>query len=167
MPANKKPRKAYRPKHILADPVGFVTERITPLSQHETYLLDWQLKNSGALTALMQGRANKRDMDTLIAMSNIVEALYRLGFGKEYKDVAVSGREAILKIVWRAVDKLKFIPTGPEIKALNELMELHDAQMEVITVQDMEDAIAFAKKLIREKHAAMLPHVPVELQEKV
>ena len=167
MPANKKPRKAYRPKHILADPVGFVTERITPITRHDSYLLDLQLKNSGAMAALMQGRASKRDMDILIAMSNIVEALQQQGFGKDYGEVAVSGREAIMKIVWRAVDKLKFIPTGPEIKALNELMELHDAQMEVITVQNLEDAIAFAKKLIREKHAAMLPHVPVELQEKV
>jgi len=167
MATNKKPRKAYKRKHILADPVGFVTERITPITRHETYLLDLQLKNSAAMQALLQGRASKRDMDILIAMSNIVEALQQGGFGKEYAGVALAGREAILKIVWRAVERLKFIPTGPEIVALNELMELHDAQMEVITVQHLDDAITLAKKLIRDKHAAMLPHVPAELQEKV
>lgn len=167
MPANKKPRKPYKRKHILADPVGFVTERITPITKHETYLLDLQLKNSTAMAALLQGRATKRDMDILIAMSNIVDALQRNGFGKDYEEAAIAGREAILKIVWRAVDKLKFIPTGPEIKALNELMELHDAQMEVTTVQDLEAGIALAKELIRTKHATMLPAVPAELQEKV
>lgn len=144
--------------------MGFVTERITPITKHESYLIDLQLKNSQAMAALLQGRATKRDMDTLIAMSNIVEALQRNGFGTDYTDVAVDGREAILKIVWRAVDKLRFVPTGPEINALNLLMELHDAQMEIITVQDMEAAIALAKKLIRDKHAAMLPAVPKELQ---
>ena len=164
MPANKKPRKKYKRKHTLQDPVGFVTERLTPVAKHESYLIDLQIKNSQAMAALLQGRATKRDMDILIAMSNTVEALQRNGFGADYADVAVNGREAILKIVWRAVDKLRFVPTGPEINALNMLMELHDAQMEIITVQDMEDGIKLAKQLIKDKHAAMLPAVPKELQ---
>ena len=164
MAANKKPRKKYRPKPVLADPVGFVTERITPVAQHDSYLLDLKIRNSGAMAALMQGRADKRDMDTLIAMSNIVEALHALGFGKEYGEVAIAGREAILKIVWRAVERLRFVPTGPEIQALNLLMELHDAQMDVITVQDMESAIVYAKRQLRGKNLTVLPHVPLELQ---
>jgi hypothetical protein len=163
MPANKKPRKKYTPKPILQDPVGFVTERITPITQQGGYLLDLKLKNSAAMSALMQGRASKRDMDILIAMSNIVEALHALGFGKEYGEVAVGGREALLKIVWRAVDRLRFVPTGPEIQALNLMMELHDAQMDVITVQDMEKAIAHAKRLLRTGNAVKLPPVPKEL----
>ena len=134
------------------------------MASHSTYLLDLQIKNSSAMTALLQGRANKRDVDTLIDMSNIVEALQRKGFGRDYADVAVDGREAILKIVWRAVDKLRFVPTGPEIQALNRLMELHDAQMEAITVKDLEEAIVLAKRLIKDKHAAMLPAVPEELR---
>jgi hypothetical protein len=167
MPANKKPRKKYKPKPILQDPVGFVTERITPVAKHDSYLLDLKIRNSGAMAALMQGHATKRDMDTLIAMSNITEALHALGFGKEYGEVAVDGREAILKIVWRAVDKLRFVPTGPEIQALNTLMELHDAQMDVITVQDMEKALVYAKKQLRDKKATKLPPVPAQLQEPV
>jgi hypothetical protein len=167
MATNKKPRKKYRPKPVLADPVGFVTERITPITQHDTYLLDLQLKNSASMAALMQGRASKQDMDILIAMSNITEALYAMGFGKDYGEVAIAGREAILKIVWRAVDKLRFVPTGPEIQALNTLMELHDAQMDVITVQDMENAITYAKKQLRDKKATKLPPVPAQLQEPV
>jgi hypothetical protein len=141
-----------------------VGENIRPVASHSTYLLDLQIKNSSAMTALLQGRANKRDVDTLIDMSNIVEALQRKGFGRDYADVAVDGREAILKIVWRAVDKLRFVPTGPEIQALNRLMELHDAQMEAITVKDLEEAIVLAKRLIKDKHAAMLPAVPEELR---
>ena len=42
-------------------------------------------------------------------------------------------------------------------KALNELMELHDAQMEVITVQDMCNAIERAKATIRHGKAMELP----------
>jgi hypothetical protein len=42
-------------------------------------------------------------------------------------------------------------------------MELHDAQMEVITVKDMGRAIDLAKRLLRAKQAAPLAPVPKEL----
>jgi hypothetical protein len=61
------------------------------------------------------------------------------------------------------VDKLRFTPTGPEIQALNSLLELHDEQMQVITVGDMDRAIALSKKLIRNKQATRLPDPPKEI----
>ena len=158
MAANKKPRKRYKPKPILWDTMAYVQQELTPVSKHDSYLLDLQLKNSQAMTALLRGTATKEDMDTLIAMSNITESLRLMGFGKEYLEVAVAGREALINIAVRAVKVLRFVPTGPEIKALNELMELHDAQMEVITIQDMCNAIDRAKALIRKGQATKIPN---------
>lgn len=157
MSTNKKPRKKYRPKRILLDTMGYVKQELTPVSKHDSYLLDLQLKNSQAMMALLRGAATKTDMDVLIAMSNITESLRLMGFGKEYAEVGVAGREALIGISFRAVKLLRFTPTGPEIKALNELMELHDAQMEVITVQDMCNAIERAKATIRSGKATALP----------
>lgn len=165
MPSNKKPRKAYRPRPVLADPMGYVRESLVPIAQHESYLIDLKIRNSLAMAALLRGGAAKGDMDMLIAMSNIVEALCALDFGSEHKAVAVDGREAILRIVFRAVEKLRFTPTGPEIGALNALMELHDAQMDAITVGDMERALAYAKAQMRNKKVTRLPPVPAELLE--
>ena len=158
MAANKKPRKRYKPKPILWDTMAYVQQELTPVSKHDSYLLDLQLKNSQAMAALLHGTAAKEDMDTLIAMSNITESLRLMGFGKEYLEVAVAGREALIRIAVRAVKVLRFVPTGPEIKALNELMELHDAQMEVITIQDMCNAIDRAKALIRKGQATKIPN---------
>lgn len=166
MPSNKKPRKAYRPKGVLLDPMGYVRESLVPIAQHESYLIDLKIRNSLAMAALLRGGASKGDMDMLIAMSNIVEALCAHGFGDEHKAVAVDGREAILSIVFRAVEILRFTPTGPEIVALNTLMELHDAQMAVINIRDMERALAYAKAQMRNKNVTRLPHVPAALLEK-
>ena len=127
-------------------------------------MLPWA--NSLAMSALLRGGASKGDMDMLIAMGNIVEALCALGFGGEHKAVAVDGREAILRIVFRAVEKLRFTPTGPEIVALNTLMELHDAQMDVINIRDMERALSYAKAQMRNKNVTRLPPVPAALLEK-
>lgn len=163
MPANKKPRRKYKPKAQLVNPIEYVLETISPLRAAGSYLLDLKLQNHSAMTELLAGRATKTHMNTLIAMSNICEALQRRGFGVEYKDVTTEGRYALLSVLFRAVEKLKFVPTGPEISMLNTLMELHDAQMDVITVEDMDKALILAKREIRRKHAVVLPPLPKEL----
>lgn len=152
-------RSSYRPKGRIQNPIAYVMESLTRVASHDSYLIDLKIKNSQAMLALMRGEATKRDMDTLIAMSNIVEALYRLGFGSEYKEVGIGGREAILNIVHRAVTTSRFVPTAEQIKALQLLMELHDAQMDVITIKDMERALALTKTEFLNKRATALPQV--------
>lgn len=163
MPTSSKPRRKYRPKSRLVNPIDYVLESFAPLESAGTYLMDLKLVNHSAMTELLAGRATKKHMDSLIAMSNICEALQRAGFGVEYKDVTTEGRYAILAISIRAVEKLRFVPTGPEIQMLNRLMELHDAQMDIITVQDMEKAINTAMRELKKKRAVVLPPLPKEL----
>lgn len=110
---------------------------------------------------LLQGRADKQDLNTLIAMSNITEMLQEMGFGADYENVCVDGREALIGIIMRAVNIKRFTPTGKEIQSLNTLMELHDAQMDVITVKNMDEAIRLAKMKIAHKKATVLPDVEV------
>jgi hypothetical protein len=155
-------RSKYRPKPTLVNPVGYVIESLKPVTFHESYLIDLKIKNSEAMVALLRGNATHDDLDLLVAMSNVTEALYQLGFGKDYKDVAIDGREAILRIVYRAVEHKRFTPTGPEIQALNRLMELHDAQMDVITIKDMERALKFIDTKMRHKEATNLPRIKHE-----
>ena len=157
MPVSNKPRKKYRPRARLANPMEYVLEGFAPLESAGSYLMDLKLVNHSAMTELLAGRATKKQMDSLIAMSNICEALQRMGFGEGYADVTTEGRFAILSIVFRAVEKHKFIPTGLEIQMLNRLIELHDAQMDIITVQDMEKAIDLAKKELKKNKAIRLP----------
>ena len=166
MPTSSKPRKKYRPRARLADPIGYVIEGMTPITKQDSYLLDLKIRNGLSLRALLRGEATKSDMDNMIAMSNIVEALVQGGFGKEYEEVAIAGRFAILSIIYRSVERLKFVPTGPEIKSLQELQELHDAQMETITVRDMEAALARAKwQIANDKDVVKLPKMPEVLAQ--
>lgn len=164
MPASKKPRKAYRPKARLVNPMEYVLEGFAPVASAGSYLTDLKVHNHMAMADLMRGEAKKKQMDTLIAMSNICEALQRMGHGEEYKDVTVEGRFALLSVIFRAVERLKFIPTGTEINQLNLLMELHDAQMDTITVRDMEKAIQLAQRELRRKKAVILPPIPEVLK---
>jgi hypothetical protein len=165
MATNKKPRRKYRPKPVLQNPVGYVLESMVPIRNHDFPLVTLKIKNSEAMVSLLRGTATKLDMDILIAMSNMTEALWELGFGKEYQNVCVDGRYALLSIANRATQHGRFTPTGPEITMLNTLMELHDAQMEVINVKDMEQALELVKKKLRAgKDTVKLPPVPEHLK---
>lgn len=164
MGLSAKPRRKYRPRPVLHDSVGYVMDSVTYLNTNNFPLVDLKIKLSEAMFALLRGTAKKHDIDRLIAMCNITEALWEMGFGKDYKDVFIAGKYAILSIVNRAGKCNKFIPTGPEITMLNTLMELHDAQLDVITVKDMEKAIRAVETRIKHKHKVVtLPPVPEEL----
>lgn len=142
-------RSKYRPRAVLANPVAWVLEGMTPVARHDSYLIDLKIKNHGAMAALTQGRATRIEIDTLIAMSNVIEALWTLGFGTEYEDVIVAGQAALIEVGRRGLTTGKFILRAGEMTALNELMELHDAQMDVTTIRDMDQALAVVNKRVK------------------
>ena len=143
-------RSKYRPKGVILDPIGHMLEGLTPVAKHANFLVDLKIRNHMGLQALTQGRATRAEMDDMIAMGNAVEALHRLGFGRDYGDVVGKGLDAILSVARRGVaNGGRFILTAPEMNALNDLMELHDQQMEVITVKDMENAMKLMEKEYR------------------
>ena len=139
-------RSKYRPKGVILNPIAYVMESMTPVSQHGGYLMTVKIKNHAALLALTQGRATREDIDTLIAALNITEALYRMGFGREYKDAVRQGLDALLAVGRRGLASGRFILTGPEMTALNFVMDLHDAQLDLCTIKDMERAVEIVNK---------------------
>lgn len=144
-------RSKYRPRAVLVNPVGYVLEGITPVAEYNTYLVDLKIKNHLAMATLTKGQATYTDVDTLIATANVTEALYRMGFGREYADVIKEGLDALRAVGKRGVESGRFILKSAEMNALNLMMELHDAQMELITVRDMDKAIALVKEEFRQK----------------
>lgn len=141
-----KKRSKYRPKGVLINPLAYVLESLKPVKHHDSHLIDLKIKNHGAMDALTKGRAVRGDMDVLINMVNVTEALYRLGFGEDYGDVVNRGLDALHDVGSRGVQTGRFILKAHEMSHLNLVMELHDAQMDVITVKDMERAVDLVNK---------------------
>jgi len=144
-------RSKYRPKPVLQNPLGYVLEGLEPVRSHGSHALNLKIKNHLALSNLTQGKANRHDIDILINMVNIVEALYRLGFGKEYAEEVQRGLAALYAVAVRGKDSNRFILKADEMNALNTITELHDAQLEVITLKDLDQAVALVEKERRAK----------------
>lgn len=151
-------RSKYKPRPVLVNPVAYVIESNRPATENPDAIMVLKIRNHAALAALVQGRATRADLDVLTAVSNITEALHQLGFGGDYRDVCIDGREAIIGVVHRAATIGRFTPTGPEIQKLNQLMELHDAQLEIVTVRDVERAMQLVRKLLANpQHTVRMP----------
>jgi hypothetical protein len=144
-------RSKYKPKPVLLNPMGFVMENLSPVRSHTAFMLDLKIKNHAALEALTKGNATRVDIDTLVAMGNVTEAFARMGFGKDYSDVVKQGLQALRSVGARGAASNLFILKAVEMTALNEFMELHDAQMEVVTLKDMDAAIALVREEFRLK----------------
>ena len=148
-------KSKYKPKGVILNPVAYVLESMTPLRDHSP-LTDVKIKNHGAMHDLIRGQATKRQMDFLIQMHNICEALARLGHGSEHQPVIKAGGEALYQVCCRGATTQKFICKSEEINQLNDLMELHDAQLEVITVKDMEKAVNIVRADLRARKALVI-----------
>ena len=144
-------RSKYRPKPVLLNPMGFVLESISPVASHTAFMLDLKIKNHGAMETLTKGMAKYADIDMLIAMVNMTEAFARLGFGKDYSDVVRDGLQALRDVGKRGAVSGSFVLKAHEMNALNTVMELHDAQMDVVTLKDMDKAIALVREEYRLK----------------
>ena len=146
-------KSKYKPRGVILDPMSWIKQGFTPISEHGDALMTMRLRNHSALQALTTGKANKADIDILISAVNMTEALYRMGVGREYYTEVRDGLEALRSVGRRSLELGRFVLKSDEMKALNTVMQLHDAQLEVINVQQMERALEIVKDEIRGRRA--------------
>jgi len=148
-------RSSYRPKPQLPNPVAWIINGFKPISQ--AGIVNVQIKNHNAIDALRKGVADREDIDTIIEALNIAEALQRLNIGDEYKDDLRAAQDALYAISRRGIDReYRFVLKAQELAAINLGMEIHDAQIEVTNIEQMEKAIDIVKSEIKNRRARVI-----------
>ena len=141
-------RKVCKRKHYDTSfsPLDYVLNGMIPV-RVASPITTVRIKNHSALQAAVMGKADINDIDTLIAAWNMAEALAHLGVGTEYLEEL---KQANVSMVCM---QLRGGLTGPEIKALQLAMDIHDAQLDDnrTTLAVMEEAMQIVKKVIRIK----------------
>lgn len=159
MPTSSKPRKRYRPKPVIVNPVEYVRESVKPLAAHGSYVVDWSLKNHAAFGSLLQGRATKTELDVLVAARNICEAIAVTRKGRDDHGTLARSAVALIDICARANQGKGTAMRAPEMQAMRDLMATHDDLLAKINVKEFEDALAYARKEIAAGRAARLKEV--------
>jgi len=146
-------RSKYRPKPIIADTMTWVRagmKRVDEVSASATI----KIRNHDAMNTLRLGAATRLQIDTIIDAMNIAEALAKRGFGSDWLPELQDAQDKLLGLARRGVaNGFRFIVRGDELTALNMAMEIHDAQLEQSTVQELEKMTDFVMKQIILKRA--------------
>ena len=147
-------RSKYKPRKIFSDPVAWVINGFKPMSESGE-AVSLKIKNHSALSDITQGQGDKNKVDVLIAAMNMAEALHIVNpaLGKEYAPEIKAAQDAIYNMAKRGVSKGRFVFTGPEMQAMNTGMEVHDAQLDVCTIGELEAAIKYVYEAIKHRRA--------------
>lgn len=127
----KKPRKKYKPRDV-KPLAALVTLRRAAAAQSTAPLGSEQKRSlalgySGALQAMVSGTATDDDYGTLACAANIGLVLCEYGLG----DIATAhaAQDACMTIAQRAQRLGRYALAGAELRALQDFVVLHDAQL--------------------------------------
>ena len=144
-------RSKYRPKGVIRDTMTWVQagmKRVDAISAGTTL----KIRNHDAMNSLRLGAATRREIDAIIDAMNVAEALCKRGTGGDWLAEIQAAQDHLLELARRGVaNDMRFIVRGEELKALNLGMEIHDAQLEAVTVRELELAMSDVMENLRLK----------------
>lgn len=140
-------KSKYKPRGVRTDNMSWVMSSIKPLTSLSAGT-DLRIKTHDSMDKLRRGVADKSDMDVLIGALNMCEGYIRLRaeLGRDWSAEIRAGQDALLAVARRGLNTNKFICKAPELVAINLVLEIHDAQLEQTTVQDLERALEIVEK---------------------
>ena len=137
-------RSSYRPRHVLRDPLGYVLAGVAPITSYVEADTVLRLRSRSAIDSVSRGVANMADIDALIAAANMATAFVRLGKGGDWTTEIRAGVDAVEALRNRG----RWICTGPELPAIRLMLDIHDAQLDAVSVIELEAAVKLAKRRI-------------------
>ena len=152
-------KSKYKPKGVRLDVMSWVKSGMMLTSKvgGGSIITQTRIKNHISIEALRKGEAVVDDIDALINAFNVTEALAIMKIGDDYRTEIKAGQDALFTLGVRAREKGRFIATGPELVSINLAMEIHDAQLDICTVAEMEKALDYVWEQIRLKRARKIP----------
>jgi hypothetical protein len=152
-----KKRSKYRPRPVMRDTMHWVKSGFYKVDGHPA-TADLALSNHTAMDVLRKGKATMVDMKVLTDMLNVMEALTRVNqaFGEDYSQEIEAAQQAIMSLVARCKERGVFTCTASELDALRVAIELHDAQLEIATVNDIAQAMDIIKSVVGSGNATHL-----------
>jgi hypothetical protein len=147
-------KSKYKPKGVRLDATTWVINGFRNISETGDAVLHLKIKNHESLECLRKGEATRMDIDAIISAFNMAEALARMQIGDDYAAEIKAGQDALLDVAKRGVSRDdRFVLKASELTAINLVLEIHDAQLEITTIGELEKAMDIVAKEIRMRKA--------------
>lgn len=145
-------RSKHRPKGVRLDCMGYLLagfQKVRAAPKNEVI----SLTNYTALDAICFGKGTRDDVLALIHAVNLAEALVLMDVGTEDKDEIRAGSNAVHELSKRYLTTQKIVFKADEMQAVRRLLEIHEAQLDEITVAEIEKANALVIKEVKSGRA--------------
>lgn len=148
-------KSSYKPRGVRLDNLSWIVAGMKKVGTLPTAGVALKLKNREALDSILKGEGTKDHVDVLIAATNMGEALIRIRheLGADWSAEIRAAQDAIYSMGKRSIQRGVFLFTGPEMTIVKDFMDLHDAQIDECSVQEMEKALFIVQEEIRLKKA--------------
>lgn len=143
-----KKKSKYKPKQIRLDTMEFVKQGIVKVADVPVAGIKLRLQSYEAFDTIVSGEPTKDHVDMLISCGNMAETLARFGHGQDWLPEIMQAQKCILEMGRRGLKKGSFRFFGDEMQKIRLLLTIHDAQLEVTTVREMEKALDYIAKQI-------------------
>ena len=153
-------KSKYKPKGVRLDVMSWLKSGMLKAKDvgGGEIILNTRIKNHNAVDLLRQAKADKDDISIIIEALNVTEALaITHNIGDEYRAEIRAAQDALYEMCQRCASRGRFVLTGPELQAINLAMEIHDAQLDICTVAELDKALDYVWDKIRHKKVRRLP----------
>lgn len=166
MAGNSKPKKKYVPLERKLARARWKKEGKKTVDTHES-AVDLRNQNHAAMDELVAGRGTREHLNVMLCMLNTMLALTSedaMGkkrahaLGSDHLPEIRVANQAIFQVGMRAVrNGGRYLFTGPEIKAVNHALDVHDLQLNECTIAELEKANRFVDRCIASGAARKIP----------
>lgn len=131
MAKSRKPRKAYKGRDVILNPMQVARANVMPLDDHGQALI--KIKQSQAISNICQGDGTREDWDVIAGTCNVAILVSEAYFEKQYQSEIQAAKDAIIcvKQRYKVHNRLGF--KGEELKAINKLILIAEEQAKQIT----------------------------------
>lgn len=129
--------------------MAFVQETMEPIKDRNEGTV-FKLRNHQAMAALAKGNGTIIDVDVVLEALNVTEALAKLNVGTDWSAEIQVAQDALSTMASRGLaNGNRFIFKAQELTAINLAMEVHDAQLDAVSVGKMIEAIFLVRNVKR------------------
>lgn len=145
-----KKRSSYRPKGMRFDNLAWVLAGFKKVAEMDDNIVV-RTGNHSAMRTLVEGKGTKEEVKVVINALNVTEALadVRSDLGADWRQEIHAAIDALVAMARRGEETGRFVFRGPELTAINLAMEIHDAQLDQATVNEVAQAYKLIDKNMR------------------
>jgi hypothetical protein len=109
------------------------------------------------MTALAPGKGTYADVNAVLEALNVTEALAKLNVGNDWSVEIKAAQDALKTMASRGLaNGDRFIFKAQELTAINLAIEVHDAQLDTVSVGKMIEAIVLIRNTLRSGAAEVI-----------